>query len=55
MQEINTIIKEVKKAAKYFIANRQVLREDARNKYRNLSEKKKNKKRKCQRSRYHEY
>ena len=29
------------KAAKYYIANREVLKEDARNKYRNLSGKKK--------------
>ena len=36
-QEIKTIIKEVKKVAKYYIANKEVLREDARNKYRNLS------------------
>ena len=28
-----------KKAAKYYIANKEVLREDTRNKYRNLSEK----------------
>ena len=40
-QEIKTIIKEVKKVAKYYIANKEVLREDARNKYRNLSEKEK--------------
>ena len=50
-QEIKTIIKEVKKVAKYYIANKEVLREDARNKYRNLSEKEK--KREYQRSRYH--
>ena len=29
------------KAAKYYAANQEVLREDARNKYRNLSEKRK--------------
>ena len=40
------------KAAKYYAAN-QVLRENARNKYKNLSEKEKNKKRKYQRERYH--
>ena len=40
MQEINTIIKEAKKAAKYYITNKEVLTGDARNKYRNLSEKK---------------
>ena len=41
------------KAAKHYAANRKVLRENARNKYRNLSEKEKNKKRKYQRERYH--
>ena len=41
------------KAAKYYAANQEVLREDARNKYKNLSEKKKNKKRRYQRERYH--
>ena len=41
------------KAAKYYAANQKVLREDARNNYRNLSEKEKNKKRKYQRERYH--
>ena len=41
-----------KKTVKYYIANKEVLREDARNKYRNLSEKKE-KKRKYQRDRYH--
>ena len=41
------------KAAKYYIANREVLKEDARNKYRNLSEKEKDLKRKYQRERYH--
>ena len=44
MKNKNTIPKEVKKAARYYIANKEVLREDARNKYRNLSEKKKEKK-----------
>ena len=41
------------KAAKYHTANQKVLRQDARNKYRNLSEKETNKKRKHQRERYH--
>ena len=41
------------KAYKYYAANQKVLREDARNKYRNLSEKEKNKKRKYQREIYH--
>ena len=41
------------KAAKNYAANQEVLRGDARNKYRNLSEKEKNKKRKYQRERYH--
>ena len=41
------------KAAKYFAANQKVVREDARNKYRNLSEKEKNKKSKYQRERCH--
>ena len=41
------------KDAKYYAANQNVLREDARNKHRNLSEKKKNKKRKYQGERYH--
>ena len=46
--------KEVKeKAAKYYAANKDVLREDPRNNYRNLSEKKKDIKRKYQRERYH--
>ena len=53
MQKISIIIKEVKKAAKYYIGNREVLKEDARNKYRNLSEKEKDMKRKYQRERYH--
>ena len=44
MQKINIIIKEIKKAAKYYIAYREVLRENARNKYRNLSEEEKDKK-----------
>ena len=41
------------KAAKYHAANQKVLRENARNKYINLSEKEKNKKRKYQKERYH--
>ena len=41
------------KAARYYAANQKVLREDARNKYRNLSEKEKNKKTKYQSERYH--
>ena len=41
------------KAAKYYAANQNILREDARNKYKNLSEKENNKKRKHQRERYH--
>ena len=40
-------------SAKYYATNQKVLRDDARNKYRNLSEKEKNKKRKYQRERYH--
>ena len=41
------------KAAKYYSANQEVLKGDARNKYRNLQEKKKNKKKKYQRESYH--
>ena len=41
------------KAAKYYAINLKLLREDARNKYKNLSEKEKNKKRKYQRKKYH--
>ena len=45
MHGANITIKEKKqKAAKYYAANQEVLKEDARNKYRNLSEKEKNKK-----------
>ena len=40
-------------AAKYYAAYQEVLREDPRNKYTNLSEKEKNKKRKYQRERYY--
>ena len=39
-------IKEENKAAKYYAANQDVLREDARNKYRNLSGNEKDKERK---------
>ena len=49
MHGINIIIKEEKKVAKCYIANKEVLKEDARNKYRSLSEKEKDKKRKYQR------
>ena len=41
------------KAAKHYAANQKVLREHAKSKYRNLSEKEKNKKRKYQRETYH--
>ena len=41
------------KTAKYHVANREVSREDARNKYKNLSEKEKDVKRKYQRERFH--
>ena len=41
------------KATKYYAAKQEFLREDARNKLRNLSEKETNKKRKYQRERYH--
>ena len=41
------------KAAKYYMQNREVLKEDARNKYRSLSEKQKDKQRKYQRESYH--
>ena len=40
-------------ATKYYIANREILGEDARNKYRNLSEKEKDIKRTYQRERCH--
>ena len=39
MQETNIVIKEEKKSCKYYIPNKEVLTENARNKYRNLSEK----------------
>ena len=41
------------KAAKYYMQNREFLKEDARNKYRSLTEKQKDIKRKYQRERYH--
>ena len=41
------------KSAKYYAANRKVLRGDARNKYRSLSNKEKRIKRKYHRERYH--
>ena len=41
------------KAAKYYRKNADLIRLEARNKGRNLSEKEKNKKRKYQRQRYH--
>ena len=41
------------KGGKQKAANQKVLREDARNKYRNLSEKETNRKKKYQRERYH--
>ena len=40
------------KPAKYYAGNQEVFRENARNKYRRLSEKEKNEKRKYQRERY---
>ena len=36
----NIVIKDVKKAANYYRDNIEILRQDARNKYRNLSENK---------------
>ena len=39
MHEINIIIKEAKKAGKYYGANKEFLREDERNKYTSLKEK----------------
>ena len=51
--ETNIIIKEVKKTAKYYIANKEVLRKNARNKQRNLSENGKEKKTKYHGDRYH--
>ena len=46
------IIKMVQKSAKYYKDNIEVLRENGRNKYRNVSEKEKQVKRKYQRVRY---
>ena len=40
------------KAAKYYAANQEVLKEDSRNRYRNLSKKEKDKKKKYQKERY---
>ena len=53
MQEINIKTREVKQSAKYYTANKEGLREDARSKYKSLSEKEKEKKRKNQINRYH--
>ena len=47
------IIKVVKKSTKYYRDNIEVLRENGRNKYRNVSEKEKEVQRKYQRVRYH--
>ena len=44
MQKPGIILREVKEAAKYYAANKEALREDARKKYRNLSKEKKDKK-----------
>ena len=40
-------------AAKYYAANQEMLRQDARNRYRGLSKEEKDKRRKYQRARYH--
>ena len=48
-------MKEIKKAAKYYIEKKKVLREDARNKYRNLSEIEKEKKKKSKKQISHDY
>ena len=53
MHGINITIKEIKKAAKYYAANQEVIREDARSWYRSLPKKENDKKRKYQRERYH--
>ena len=54
MQRINTIIKEIKrKLLSIMLLTKTFLKKDARNKYKSLSEKEKNKKRKYQRERYH--
>ena len=53
-QETNIIIKKVKKKLlSIILLIQKFLREDAGSKYRNLSEKQKEKKRKYQRDRYH--
>ena len=44
MQETNIITNEVKKTTEYYENNIEFLQEDARSKYRNLSEKEKEKK-----------
>ena len=44
MQETNIITNEVKKTTEYYENNIELLKEDARSKYRNLSEKEKEKK-----------
>ena len=44
MQETNIITNEVKKTTEYYENNMEFLKEDARSKYRNLSEKEKEKK-----------
>ena len=44
MQETNIITNEVKKTTEYYENNIEFLKEDARSKYRNLSEKEKEKK-----------
>ena len=42
------------KAAEYYLQNKEVIKEKARNRYRNLSEEEKNKIKKYQRKRYQE-
>ena len=44
MQEINIKTREVKQSAKYYTANKEGFRGDARSKYKSLSEKEKEKK-----------
>ena len=44
MQETNIITNEVKRTTEYYENNIEFLKEDARSKYRNLSEKEKEKK-----------
>ena len=51
-QKINIIIVVVKKAAKYYIENKEVLKENGTNKYRNLLEEEKEVKREYGRSGY---